>query len=197
MPGDPRPLRRRNQILALMARNGYIPEDLAKRCQAEPVRRGRPAAPVKTQAPAAIEHVFDELKRHGGGALRGRGPVPGADLGPLHGGRAGADHRERGPGERPRPLREAAPEAKGLIQGSVVVLRNADAGDPGRGGRAAGLPGSLHPLLRLQPRHRLAAPARLGMQAARLPGRVPPGPRPRHHGARRAHRGADGRRPPA
>jgi len=37
VPGDPRPLRRRNEILALMARNGYIPEDLAKRFQAEPV----------------------------------------------------------------------------------------------------------------------------------------------------------------
>ncbi len=37
VPGDPRPLRRRNEILALMARNGYITEDLAKRSQAEPV----------------------------------------------------------------------------------------------------------------------------------------------------------------
>ena len=65
VPGDPRPLRRRNQILALMARNGYIPEDLAKRSQAEPIRiRARSA--VKTHAPAAIEHVLDELKRHGG-----------------------------------------------------------------------------------------------------------------------------------
>ena len=44
VPGNPRPLRRRNQILALMARNGYIPEALAKRCQAEPVRVARPAA---------------------------------------------------------------------------------------------------------------------------------------------------------
>jgi membrane peptidoglycan carboxypeptidase len=35
-PGNARPLRRRNEILALMARNGYIPENLAKRLQAEP-----------------------------------------------------------------------------------------------------------------------------------------------------------------
>jgi penicillin-binding protein 1A len=38
VPGDPRPLRRRNLILALMARNGYISGSLAKRCQAEPIR---------------------------------------------------------------------------------------------------------------------------------------------------------------
>ncbi len=65
VPGDPRPLRRRNQILALMARNGYISEALATRGQAEPIRITVRSA-VKTHAPAAIEHVFDELKRHGG-----------------------------------------------------------------------------------------------------------------------------------
>ena len=54
VPGDPRPLRRRNEILALMARNGYIPEDLAKRCQAEPVLVVT-RSPVKTHAPAAID----------------------------------------------------------------------------------------------------------------------------------------------
>ncbi len=64
-PRDPRPLRRRNQILALIARNGYIPEDLATRSQAEPIRIAARSA-MKTHAPAAIEHVFDELKRHGG-----------------------------------------------------------------------------------------------------------------------------------
>ena len=67
--GDPRPLRRRNEILALMARNGYIPEELAKRCQAEPIVVVRPAA-AKTEAPAAIEHVLDELQAHGGEPLR-------------------------------------------------------------------------------------------------------------------------------
>ena len=48
-----------------MARNGYIPEALAKRCQAEPVGVVRPAV-AKTEAPAAIEHVLDELQEHGG-----------------------------------------------------------------------------------------------------------------------------------
>ena len=39
VPGDPRPLRRRNEILGLMARNGYISTSVAKRSQAEPVAR--------------------------------------------------------------------------------------------------------------------------------------------------------------
>src|SRR5881296_824676 len=62
--GDPRPLRRRNEILALMARNGYITEDLAKRSQAEPVLVATENT-IKTQAPAAINTVFAELKEHG------------------------------------------------------------------------------------------------------------------------------------
>jgi penicillin-binding protein 1A len=125
VPGDPRPLRRRNQILALMARNGYIPEDLAKRSQAEPIRIAARRV-VKTHAPAAIEHVFDELKRHGGARfgvedlVQGRISV-----------RSTVDERvqtivnealETGLGLYER----RHPKAKGLIQGSVVVLRNAD-----------------------------------------------------------------------
>jgi penicillin-binding protein 1A len=48
--GDPRPRRRRNQILALMARNRYIPESLAKRGQAEPVA-------VSARAPSRPTHL--------------------------------------------------------------------------------------------------------------------------------------------
>ncbi|MBN1569239.1 MAG: hypothetical protein JXA73_15425 [Acidobacteria bacterium] len=47
-----------------MARNGYIPKSLAERCRAKPISvaaRNR----VKTHAPAAIENVFNELKKHG------------------------------------------------------------------------------------------------------------------------------------
>src|SRR2546422_130340 len=63
VPGDPRPLRRRNEILALMARNGYITEKLAKRSQAEPVLVGEaPNNPVKTQAPPAVDTPFHELR---------------------------------------------------------------------------------------------------------------------------------------
>ena len=126
--GDPRPLRRRNEILALMARNGYIPESLAKRSQAEPVLLSLAmSSPVRPHAAAAISTVFDELKQYGAGRFgvedlfRGRISV-----------RSTVD-------ERMQTIVNEALEnglalyekryagAKGLIQGSVVVLRNRDA----------------------------------------------------------------------
>ncbi len=127
VPGNPRPLRRRNEILALMARNGSIPTDLAKRLQAEPIVVTR-ERPVGTRATAATNTVLEELKRHGAGRfgvedlLRGRiavlstvdGRVQTIVNESLENGLAVYERRH--------------PEAKGLIQGSVVVLRNADAG---------------------------------------------------------------------
>jgi penicillin-binding protein 1A len=128
VPGNARPLRRRNEILALMARNGYIPGNLAKRLQAERVLVATVTTnPVKTQAPAAIDTVFDELRQHGAGrfgvADLFRGKIS------VH---ATVDQRMQ------TIVNEALetglalydkrhPQAKGLIQGSVVVLRNADA----------------------------------------------------------------------
>ena len=124
--GDPRPRRRRNEILALMARNGSIPESLAERCQAEPVRVAA-RSPVKTHAPAAIENVFDELKQHGvdrfgiEDLVQGRISV-----------RSTLDERvqtivnealENGLAR----YEKRHPGAKGSIQGSVVALRNANA----------------------------------------------------------------------
>jgi penicillin-binding protein 1A len=126
LPGNPRSLRRRNLILALMARNGSIPEGVARLCQAEPVcvtaRRQ-----VKTDAPAAIDDVFSELNKHGsvgfgiGDLFQGRISV-----------RSTVDDRVQvivnEALENGLALYEQRhPRAKGLIQGSVVVLRNADA----------------------------------------------------------------------
>jgi penicillin-binding protein 1A len=124
--GSSRPLQRRNQILALMARNGYIPEKLARRCQAEPLGALRQAV-AKTEAPTVIEHVLDELQEHGGARFavedlfQGRIQV-----------RSTVDQRVQ------KIVNEALenglalyekrhPGAKGLTQGSVVVLANADA----------------------------------------------------------------------
>jgi penicillin-binding protein 1A len=126
VPGDRRPLRRRNEILALMARNGYIPEGLAKRCQAEPILVVA-NRPIKTQAPAAIASVFAELKLYGAGRFgvedlfQGRISV-----------RSTVDERVQAVVnealENGLALYENRhPGTKGLIQGSVVVLRNADA----------------------------------------------------------------------
>ncbi len=123
--GNARSLQRRNQILALMARNGYIPDELARRCQAEPLGVVRPVL-AKTDAPAVIEHVLDELQEHGGALFtvedlfQGRISV-----------RSTIDQRvqqvvnealENGLAR----YEERHPRARGLTQGSVVVLANAD-----------------------------------------------------------------------
>ena len=124
--GSSRPRQRRNQILALMARNGYIAEELARRCQAEPLGVVRPAA-AKTDAPAVIEHVLDELQAHGGA----RFTVEDLFQGKIRV-RSTVDQRVQ------KIVNEALenglaryekrhPRARGLTQGSVVVLANADA----------------------------------------------------------------------
>jgi penicillin-binding protein 1A len=125
-PADPRPVRRRNQILALMARNGYIPEALATASQSEPLEVAVPSeAPV--EAPAAIQNVFDELKEYGEqifgveDLFRGRISV-----------RSTVDARVQiivnDALEKGLALYEKRhPRAKGLVQGSVIVLRNSDA----------------------------------------------------------------------
>ena len=126
VPGDPRPLRRRNQILTLMARNGYIDVALMKRCQAEPVVVVS-HSPVKTHAPAAIKHVIKELEQRGGSRFGFEELFEGRIS--IH---ATVDERvqtivnealENGLAVYER----RHPGAKGLIQGSVVLLRNADA----------------------------------------------------------------------
>jgi penicillin-binding protein 1A len=126
VPGSARPLQRRNQILALMARNGYIPGDLARRCQAEPLGVIR-AAVAKTTAPAVIEHVLDELQERGGASFG----VEELFQGKIRV-RSTIDQRVQ------KIVNEALenglalyekrhPRARGLTQGSVVVLANADA----------------------------------------------------------------------
>jgi penicillin-binding protein 1A len=122
----PQPLRRRNEILALMVLNGYISEDLAKRCQAEPIRVV--AVPsVKTYAPAAIESVFDELKQYGGNRFGIEDLFQGRVA--VH---ATVDQRlqtivNESLEDGLALYERRHPKAKGLVQGSVVVLRNLDA----------------------------------------------------------------------
>ena len=127
VPGDARPLRRRNEILALMARNGYIPENLAKRLQTEPVLVAKAPSTIKTQAPAAIDSVFHELRQRGAGRFGIEDLFQGRIA--VH---ATVDHRIQTivneALETGLALYEKRhPQAKGLIQGSVVVLRNGDA----------------------------------------------------------------------
>ena len=123
VPGNVGPLRRRNEILGLMARNGYIPASLAKRSQAEPVLVATDTT-IKTPAPAAINTVFAELKQHGFATedlFQGRIAV-----------HSTVDERVQAivndALENGLALYEQRyPAATGVIQGSVVVLRNANA----------------------------------------------------------------------
>jgi penicillin-binding protein 1A len=121
-----RALERRNQVLALMARNGYIPEELARQCQAEPLGTAARAV-AKTEAPAVVEHVLEELREHGGARFGVEDLFQGKIK--VH---STVDQRLQ------RIVNEALenglalyekrhPRARGLTQGSVVVLANADA----------------------------------------------------------------------
>jgi penicillin-binding protein 1A len=122
-PGNERLLRRRNQILALMARNGSIPESLAMRCQSEPIRVA-PRSPIKTAAPAVIAHVFDELIQRGGSVeelFQGRITVHSTvDA------RVQAIVNEALENGLVR-YEQRHPRGTGMVQGSVVVLANANA----------------------------------------------------------------------
>lgn len=125
-PGNRRVLARRNQILALMARDGHISQGLAKRCLGQPIRVA-PRETIKTKAPAAIEQVLDDLGRCGGKRCRvedlfqGRISVTSTVDGRVQA--IVSDALEHG-----LTLYEKRnPNGKGVIQGSVVVLRNADA----------------------------------------------------------------------
>jgi penicillin-binding protein 1A len=125
--GSSRPLQRRNQILALMARNGYIPEGVAWRCQAEPIGAVRHAV-AKTQAPAVIDQVLGELQERGAGRFvvedLFQGRIRVCSTIDRHVQTIVSEALENG-----LVLYEKRhPRAKGLIQGSVVVLANADAG---------------------------------------------------------------------
>jgi penicillin-binding protein 1A len=126
VPGNRRLIARRNQILALMANYGYIPVRVATRCEGEPIRVAA-VSPLKTDAPAAIDHVLGELTERGGtrfgveDLFQGRVVV-----------RSTVDTRVQAivndALEHGLALYERRhPAAKGLIQGSVVVLGNADA----------------------------------------------------------------------
>ena len=120
--------RRRNQILNLMVANHFLPAEAAQRFSLAPIRLGaRALTPV--EAPAAVQTTLDELKR--------LSPSLGSEIGidQLLKGHIQVyttiDHRiqrianvalENGL----KAYEKRHPQSKGLIQGSVVVLRNSD-----------------------------------------------------------------------
>jgi len=122
-------LRRRNQILALMAKNHFLAAQAAERSQGIPIRlAARAASPV--EAPAAVGNTLDELKRLEAG-LGSEIAVSGLLQGriQIH---STIDDRIQGFANEAlenglKLYEKRHPKNAGMIQGSVVVLRNSDA----------------------------------------------------------------------
>ena len=128
LAGNPKPLRRRNQILALMAKNHFISSQTAGRYQQAPIRLAAHVTRV-TEAPAAVQNVLEELK----GLDATLAPDIGIDQ--LLEGHIQIhstiddriQHLANSALENGLHLYEKRhPQSTGLIQGSVVVLRNSD-----------------------------------------------------------------------
>jgi len=124
--GDPSSvLRRRNQILALMAREGFLSPaqlDLARR---RPLPVAVPRAPRPFQSSAVVEHVLDELtaaeSELGIEDLR-QGLIQVHATVDVRVQRIVSEALEQGLAHYER----RHPRAAGLVQGSVVVLSNSD-----------------------------------------------------------------------
>ena len=122
-----RVLRRRDQTLGLMAKNGFISRDKLREAEQRPIPVVARHKDKMLQAAAVVENVLEELKG-------GRAGLSPEDL--LHGRiqvystvDARVQQIVNEALEHGLELYEKRhPSAKGLIQGSVVVLRNRDAG---------------------------------------------------------------------
>jgi penicillin-binding protein 1A len=121
-----RPLRRRNEVLRLMEKRAFLTPTLRDHCARAPIFLAA-ARPVKTTAPAVVSNVMAELARRSQGQLN----LAQFALGRIRV-HATVDNRvqeivnealERGLAR----YEKRHPASKGLVQGSVVVLANADA----------------------------------------------------------------------
>jgi penicillin-binding protein 1A len=135
-PGDYAPtlrdnqksLRRRNQILALMVANHFLSSETALSCQHAPIGLNiHVTSPI--DAPAAVKNVLEELKQLGPGIgsemeiaqlLSGRIQVYSTVDSQLQ--QIANTALENGL----KLYEKRHPQSKGMIQGSVVVLRNSD-----------------------------------------------------------------------
>jgi penicillin-binding protein 1A len=125
-PTAERAERRRDDILRLMVRAGWLSEGTKNIVAARPIQLVA-RSKLKTDAPAVVENVFAELKRLGDARLSVEALVQGRIRV-----QATVDH------DLQHIVNEALengllayerrhPKARGVIQGSVVVLDNADA----------------------------------------------------------------------
>jgi penicillin-binding protein 1A len=121
-----RVLRRRNQTLALMAANGFISADTEKRAGQRPIPAGPANKSKMLQAGAAVDSILEELKSLGADLsikdlLEGRIQVYSTVDARVQ--EIVNEALEHGLGL----YEKRHPGAKGLVQGSVVALRNRDA----------------------------------------------------------------------
>ncbi|HEU4343590.1 MAG TPA: transglycosylase domain-containing protein [Candidatus Binatia bacterium] len=122
-----RVLHRRNQTLALMAANGFISRDRAKAAEQRLIQVLARRNDKMLKAPAVVENILQELKGRSAGVgvedlMHGRIQV----YSTVH---ARVQQIVNEALERGLELYEKRhPNAKGQIQGSVVVLSNRDAG---------------------------------------------------------------------
>ena len=119
-------MRRRNQILDLMAVSGFMAQSKAKEAKLRPIQVVRERKIKAPLGPAVVGNVLDELKDRDDGfgiedLLQGRIQV--YSTVDIRVQKIADDALEHGLAlyEKRRPA------AKGLIQGSVIVLRNRDA----------------------------------------------------------------------
>jgi penicillin-binding protein 1A len=120
-----RVLRRRNQTLALMAAHGFISRDSVNLAKQRPIQVVARRKDQMLQAPAVLENVLQEIKRRGDlsveDLLQGRIQVHSTVAARVQ--QIANQALERGL----ELYEKRHPTAKGIIQGSVVVLRNRDA----------------------------------------------------------------------
>jgi penicillin-binding protein 1A len=120
-------LRRRDQTLGLMARNGFISRDKLREAEQRPLQVVVRHKGKALQAPAVVENVFEELKGHGAGFspddLR-HGRIQVYSTVDTRVQQIVNEALEHGL----ELYEKRHPTSKGLIQGSVIVLRNRDAG---------------------------------------------------------------------
>ena len=121
-----RVLRRRNQNLALMAGNGFISRDTMDAAKQRPLEVAAPQKDKMPKASAVLGHVLQEIRGRGGDVsvedlLRGQIRV----YATVHARVQKIANMALESGLEMYEKRH--PDAKGIIQGAVVVLRNRDA----------------------------------------------------------------------
>ena len=124
--GDTRPiLRRRNQILALMAAQGAISRDQMIAAAKRPLPQAVDRVSEPFQSSAVVEHVLDELNRlHADLSIEDllQGHIQVHSTVDARAQRIVSAALEHGLAR----YEQRHPRARGIVQGSVVVLRNRD-----------------------------------------------------------------------